>query len=1124
MLLSILPVAAHMEETDKVCEICSQSPCICTPDEGSDPCPECGEYPCTCQKEDPTLCPDCGEDPCTCQQEEPTLCPDCGQTECICEKTEHTCLGAEICVDGIHAPECPLYVAPTCTQDENCTLTENHLEGCPKIQSTPAPISDGDTELDVKMFMNDPNSRDDVDRTQMLVNEVGYGFNLAITLGGKHVAYDTLSLSEPGVVFTSPFTDMEGNIVGVTFTSTKVGTTNVIYTDPVTQATETVVTIQTTAMSETNPLYLSADENAGRRILWAFLSYRFSTEITQRSGFTLMTTVGILKTDGFHPIDPSKLYSTTDLIQLGSSGDFCLITPGSETANGLICYDDESGQTYDMQVIAAGVTSNDINFDPNPDLLLVTEDNVRHASYTLYPNDSINVTFHKGSTGGSIPFTGTVTSSDPDTLEVAKTDKGYTLTAKAAGEVTLTGTYGENKTITCQIEVLAVKVGAEKLFNALGADPNGNPMRTYLRMSPGESFYTQFRFGTSYDNSEVVTGLNYSGCVTLTPSEDGYYQVKATEGNGLIWYNHEGVDYTIPVRCAGTDTGDDFGFGNIIEIDNVTYGTAIMEQEKMTFRHNFGAGYLDREDEPGFSKQIVLAAMSGGTVATEAYNYISDVRFEMLTCVQESNKNPSSNATLSPTVSRPTDPASGVTTWGTTVSAEAKKGFHATVAMSFTLSQPDQPPRRITLQCMAHYTAAEGDVVVYANDLTTAGKLNAVLSSREALVNYLRNPGEGAIVKGNPEHCETSSAQIIMYLPSVTYEGIVVAQTVPDADNDPTTGFIRADGQLRLYGSGNTIFRGLVNRGGLNLAENISFEADPNVTMTYGGETFTCGILSDYTFTDINVTYDQEYLTKYCGGTAPSMQDSIDLVNSQSGRLIGYVDLHLLVNCSFTGFDYGVYATANGMAGGGKACTFTNCYMGIYVNANGSDINSRTVDYSSYTFRNNVYPVRIKSLTMGILPYSVRVHDCNFYDNYREFWITPAGDYYCYRNYYSGCWQDNGQCANYVLNTNCTLTFDNYDLEYQASQNTGARPGRYYSESGDAARVISTASRSAPDSYSGFWIYDREDQNNRILQSEGSNLALAEESIDALTQDTDVYIVNNDGSEIAVITFQGTED
>lgn len=1136
MLLSILPVAAYMEETDGICEICGQSPCACAPEEGPDLCPKCGEDPCTCSGEsgsDP-LCPDCGKDPCTCQKDEPALCLDCTQAECICGKTEDTCLGADICTEGIHDPSCPLYVAPTCTQDESCTLTENHLEGCPKIQSTPAPVSDGDTGLKVQMFMGGPNAEapKDVNRAQTLVNEVGYGFNLAITIGGNHISFDTLSLSKTGVVSMSSLTDMNGNITGVCFTSTKVGTTEVIYTDPDTKVPETVVTIETIAMRENHPLYPNADDKLEEhRLLWTCLNGGFGTQIDLQSGFTVTTTIGILKTDGLYPIDVSKLYSTTDLIRLGGSGSSCQITLGSEAANGSICYDDESGQTYNMQLIAREILSSngenayDIGFDPIPELVLVTEDDVRHTSYTLYPNESINVTFRKGSTGGSIPFTGTVTSGDPETLEVAKTEEGYTLTAKKSGKVTLTGTYGESQTITCQIDIPEVKVGAAKLFNAFGHDPNGNTMRTYLRIYPDESCYAQFCFGTSAKNSTVVTDLHCSDNVTLTAQGDGYFEVSAT-GNGLIWYTHDGVDYTIPVRYADIDQSNDFGDGNTIEVNGVTYGTAIMTQEKMTFRNYFGSAYSDNEYESGFSEQVVLAAIDkeAGTVSKEAYSCISDVRFEMLACIEEDKDVKCDNVALSPTVSRPKDPASGVLTWGSTVSAGAKQGFRTTIAMSFTLSLPNETPRRITLQCRMGYIKIPDTIVAHANDLDTVGKLNAVLSSRDALIKYLKNPGKGATVDGDPALCYTTSVQIALYLPDVTYDGIVVAQPVPDAYNDPETGFTVADGQLQLYGSGKTTFRGLINRGGVNVVNNISFVADSEKTMTYGGETFTCGILSDYTIQDIDVTYDQDYLNKYCGGSAPSMQASINLVDKQSSRLVGYVDVHMLYNCSFTGFDYGVYSTENGMAGGGGNCTFTDCHTGIYVNAKGDSKDSRNVDYSGHTFRNNVYAIRVKSLTSGIFPYYVRVHDCYFYDNYREFWITPEGDYYCYRNYYSGCWQDKKQCASYVLNKDCKLTFDDWDQEYQTSQATGARPGRAYAESKDAARVISTASRSAPDSYSGFLIYARKDQNNRILKSEGSNLALAEESIDALTQDTDVYIVENDGSEIAVITFQGTED
>ena len=108
---------------------------------------------------------------------------------------------------------------------------------------------------------------------------------------------------------------------------------------------------------------------------------------------------------------------------------------------------------------------------------------------------------------------------------------------------------------------------------------------------------------------------------------------------------------------------------------------------------------------------------------------------------------------------------------------------------------------------------------------------------------------------------------------------------------------------VKLVGSadGGTVMRGLLNRSGLGFVEGITFEADSSVVQSYGGETFTCGILfngnpkkGQYSWTGLGIS-----------------------------------------GCTFTGFDYGVYGTAHGYTGRVSDCRFINCANAYYVNSPG---------------------------------------------------------------------------------------------------------------------------------------------------------------------------------------------
>jgi hypothetical protein len=247
-------------------------------------------------------------------------------------------------------------------------------------------------------------------------------------------------------------------------------------------------------------------------------------------------------------------------------------------------------------------------------------------------------------------------------------------------------------------------------------------------------------------------------------------------------------------------------------------------------------------------------------------------------------------------------------------------------------------------------------------------------------------------------------------------------------------------------------------------------------------------------------------------------------------------------HCAFTGYDYGVRSTDRGMVGSGYGNSFTNCFYGIYMDSDGMGVsqgNPHRTDFDHNTFTNNAFAVRLVSKPNSTTAYDYRVHDSVFEHNLREFWISPSGNYYFYRNYYGGKWKPNQNNVHWKEFLNCnTNKFmkENYNLDqYDEEEITGSRPGRYYDDTTNngKANVITAASKANKGNGNGrsaggegYWIYDREDQNNWILM--GENLPLAQESLEALTKDTPVTVVEkNDAGqevEVAVITFRGSNN
>ncbi|MBQ1289756.1 MAG: hypothetical protein IIY28_00245, partial [Lachnospiraceae bacterium] len=278
--------------------------------------------------------------------------------------------------------------------------------------------------------------------------------------------------------------------------------------------------------------------------------------------------------------------------------------------------------------------------------------------------------------------------------------------------------------------------------------------------------------------------------------------------------------------------------------------------------------------------------------------------------------------------------------------------FTAELAVTFTYKENDwhdgDPLSNYILRFEAIYKENLNKTVV-ADDLDTTEELNRVLASRFALAEYLEAAGVDFAWEG----------LITLTLPSVEYEGKVVCN-IQDVDNE----FIGVE----LRGSPNLsvpkpIMHALEDRGGLWSVTDICFE-NKDVTQTYGGNEFTCGVLVN------------------CSGQT-------------YGSSIGAI-----WECSFSGFDYAIRGTATGYPGNIRNCSFNGCDYGLYIDCPGLNAMINT-DVTGNTFRNCEDAICIPKLPYSITSYIYRIHDNSFLGSQEnDINITQEGTFFCYGNFF----------------------------------------------------------------------------------------------------------------------------
>lgn len=749
-----------------------------------------------------------------------------------------------------------------------------------------------------------------------------------------------------------------------------------------------------------------------------------------------------------------------------------------------------------------------------------------------------------------------LTSSDENVFTLSLKDGAagiYTLTPTGPGTAQIRYEEGD-KTYSCEVTVMDKSFKADGLvyYPAVHSMSGKTYPKTVLNMGVNQWIEKEFYYSQAAevamlaDEDSGLTPLSinqvtYSGAITVTAGETaGTLRITSAgePGTGYLEVTSEdGIThcFVVNVGRAAPDTEVDEGGYMWLDDDVVigfgnpgipSGGDNNAEPGVLKMRAQINNGFFSTSpEESRFREPMCFAAMNKteGTVAANVMNAVRNVQFSVLACRNTDGTTipyPSVELAACEQVSL----AEGdVKPWTNYLVAGGKEAFKGLVGMTFDL--PDGTiTRRISLYILTHNTYMGQDVTVEAN-ITSAAQLNVILSSYEALKTWIKAE--------YPEYADVvdNACNVDLKLPGGDFtDTVVVSEAIapfpfkPNPSSNPNFRvYLRAPTQGKK-----TKLAGLISRGSLAGIHNVNFEATEGVTMTRGEERFTCGLMADSQWSG-TVVYDMEFAAQY--GIDPyANKRNLSSWTNDGGMQYADCDILTVDGCSFDGFDYGTRSTPNGYVGGGVNNSFTKCFYGIYIDCPNKPGwgEIHYTGFGGYDFKKNVVAVRIVALQKNVTPYEFRIHDCDFINNYLEFWIneyqtTHLQNYYFYRNHYSGGWnKPTGNWYKYgsdALGNEILPEVDHRGPKYSEETNNGVT----VNVSGTPGRATPNLAVNRSASTEGYWIYDGEDQVTRIEYS-GDKLPIAQEALESLTEDADVSIVANQGSStLAIWTFEGGE-
>jgi len=583
-----------------------------------------------------------------------------------------------------------------------------------------------------------------------------------------------------------------------------------------------------------------------------------------------------------------------------------------------------------------------------------------------------------------------------------------------------------------------------------------------------------------------------------TPDMTYCYLVTAQEGWAPSW-EADGPGNGITVKYGQGNSTVTVGIGSIVgnvdgSSDNDTLGLIA----------HLGPSY--NGDDPSINRfRMNLVALEDyGTNTQEVapasfYNSIRDVSFDIYAWTNS----PGYEDKTIPTMEEGTRQTNGISTWYGLCTTDADHAFTATLIMQFTLDL-DGTPRRYTMTAGVDYRL-ERSVTICANDLDTAAKLNTVLANMQIMENWLRD-------RYPEEYASLSEAgDITIVLPAVTYDQLIVQRAPRRAPlTDTVQGLIHIQGSEE--GGNRTTMPGLLSTASTGCASvtGIDFAASENITMTYGKETFTCGIMVDALSETYAAEYDLEYLAAYdkrydgSEGYIPNPRAGNEWFPQPQWDRGGSIG-----QCSFTGFDYAMRSVDSGYTGHAWECTFTDNEYAIYIDSAGVGFTGTTNGaltglFYDNVFRSNRTAVCIRNRPADMTPYDLRFFDNIFLDNHKDFKVTTSGNkhyYYFYRNYYSGKNQD----------TVALMTL--------AEEETFR--GAFVDTQSSNAVILSEPCRTSMDmsAKDNLWIFG----DTGILNEEADSLRIPQEAL-TVNSETEISVIDSENNTLAVWTFTGGAD
>lgn len=402
-----------------------------------------------------------------------------------------------------------------------------------------------------------------------------------------------------------------------------------------------------------------------------------------------------------------------------------------------------------------------------------------------------------------------------------------------------------------------------------------------------------------------------------------------------------------------------------------TFGLGKMEYsgEFNLIRENVRLGYTAVDADSACSMDIALGAMASAeteqeTVAPLPVNTaITVTKVEILDYINTDDLEDQEVCNLTATK---LDNRNALGMPQIHLQTEAGGFVQAMLLVSFTVQFPGQEPVSCQTSQVFNFSYTQ-QLELDLSEVDTTQELNQLLGSKASFEAWMKeNDSENYRKYKAYQSISSSLQEIDLLLPAVTYDGLV------------EVGLYGDDFDFNLIGtSGNgkqTTIHGLwVKDGGGCGIRNISFVADENVKVTYGNETFTCGIFA------------------YCENNAEYAQG----------------DVYGIENCSFTGFDYGVRGTSKGFACASFSNYFSHCKVGFLMDCGGKNAGRFGSDTSGSTFEHCGTAIEMRSLPSVISPYQYRIYECNFINNDLDISSGLSARLYCYRNYF-GAYTEGG--------------------------------------------------------------------------------------------------------------------